>query len=64
MEERSPMKTARLGFGCLVDNYGEKIYAIGGSLGKNKATTELCEVYNIEENKWSDLAALPEARFS
>jgi hypothetical protein len=57
------MKTSRVGFGCLVDNYGENIYAIGGSLGKHKAT-ELCEFYNIEENKWNDIAPLPEARFS
>ena len=33
LEEREAMSTGRLSFGCMVDNYGEKIYAIGGSTG-------------------------------
>lgn len=57
------MKTARVGFGCLVDNYGDYFYVVGGSTGKHKATNK-CEMYSIEENKWSDIPMLNEAKFS
>lgn len=32
------MKLARIGFGSIVDNYGEKIYIVGGTIGKHRAT--------------------------
>jgi len=48
------MKLARVGFGCLVDNYGDSFYVVGGSTGKHKATNR-CELYSIEEGKWTDL---------
>jgi len=31
--DRAPMNLARIAFGCTVDNYGEKIYAVGGTIG-------------------------------
>lgn len=43
------MKTARVGFGCTVDNYGDRIFVIGGSIGKHKPTDK-CEHYNVENN--------------
>jgi hypothetical protein len=49
IEEKSPMTVEKMGFGCCVDNYGEKIYAVGGSLDNRKATNT-CEVYNIAAN--------------
>ncbi len=51
LKEKAPMTLARLGFGCAVDNYGEKIFAIGGSIGKQKST-DICEYYNVEANTW------------
>ena len=57
------MITARVGFGCTVDNYGERIFVIGGSIGKHKATDK-CEFYNIDTDEWKELPNLPEARFS
>jgi len=32
------MKVARAGFGCAVDNYGDRIFAVGGSVGKLRPT--------------------------
>ena len=57
LKEKAPMSLARLGFGCAVDNYGEKIFAIGGSLGKQKPT-DLAEYYNVEEDRWNVLPKL------
>lgn len=57
------MGVARVGFACAVDNYGERIYAIGGSQANHKAT-DVCEVYLVEEDKWLALQPLPEPRFS
>ena len=57
------MKTARVSFGCSVDNYGEKIYAIGGTLAKQDPTN-VCEYYNVIDDTWTDLPPLPEKRFS
>jgi hypothetical protein len=30
LEDKAPMALERVGFGCAVDNYGEKIYVAGG----------------------------------
>jgi hypothetical protein len=63
LAERSPMNAGRLGFGCCVDNYGDRIFAVGGSTGKH-LPTNLCEVYDIRADKWSKLPNLSEPRFS
>ena len=63
VEERAPMATARLGFGAVVDNYGENIYIAGGICPKMKALTD-CDVYSVTEDNWSSLKPLNEARFS
>jgi hypothetical protein len=52
------MNIGRLGFGCVVDNYGEKIYVVGGTIGKLNAT-DGCEYYNVEANTWNELPKLP-----
>ncbi len=57
------MDLAKLGFGCCVDNYGEKIYVAGGSVGMQKAT-DSCQVYNIASDQWSALPTLSEPKFS
>jgi hypothetical protein len=33
LEEKAPMSLEKLGFGCCVDNYAERIFVIGGSIG-------------------------------
>ena len=43
------MNTARIGFGCAVDNYGEYIYVVGGTVGKKQLTDE-CEAYSLTQN--------------
>lgn len=57
------MQVARLGFGCCIDNYGDRLYVIGGSVGKHKATDK-CEYYDIESDNWVSLPSLSEPRFS
>lgn len=32
------MSLARTSFGCAVDNYGERIFAVGGVIGKMQGT--------------------------
>lgn len=49
--EKAPMSIGRVAFGCAVDNYGERIFAIGGTLPKQQAT-DVCEEYQIEQNTW------------
>lgn len=34
MVEKSPMSLARIAFGCCVDNYGDRIFAVGGTVGQ------------------------------
>jgi hypothetical protein len=63
LAERNSMITARLGFGCCVDNYGERLFAIGGSTGKHQPTN-LSEVYDIKADSWTKLPNLNEPRFS
>ena len=55
--KRAPMKQPRVGFGCLVDNYGENLYVVGGSIGAFKSTNK-CEYYNVETDTWHDLPNL------
>lgn len=57
------MSLGRVGFGCAVDNYGEKIFAIGGSLQDHKGTDQ-CEYYNVGDDTWAPLPKLPSGRFS
>jgi len=57
------MAQARVGFGALVDNYGEKVYVVGGTVGKVKPTNK-CEVYDVTADKWTELPPLSEPRFS
>ena len=63
LAQKANMKTARVGFGCMVDNYGERIFAIGGSTSKISATQE-CEVYDVAANRWTALPKLSEPKFS
>ena len=57
------MNLEKLGFGCAVDNYGERIFVVGGSIG-NEKPTDHCEYYNVSEDKWSGLPKLNNPRFS
>jgi N-acetylneuraminic acid mutarotase len=57
------MKTARAAYGCVVDNYGAKIYVVGGTSHKMQPLAS-CEVYSIAEDRWTDLKSLKEPRFS
>jgi len=63
LKEKAPMCIARIAFGCAVDNYGEKIYACGGTIS-GQTPTDVCEVYSVNENTWSLLPKLNDARFS
>ena len=57
------MSLGRVAFGCAVDNYGDRIYAIGGTLPKQQAT-DVCEEYIVEKNEWVQLPKLTEPKFS
>ena len=57
------MAIGRVAFGCVVDNYGERIFAIGGTLPKQQAT-DVCEEYLVEQDKWVKLPSLSEPKFS
>ncbi len=57
------MSVARLGFGCAVDQYGERIYAVGGSI-ENLNPTKICEYYSVSENTWNAMPSIPEAKLS
>jgi hypothetical protein len=57
------MNAARLGFGCAVDNYGTRIFAVGGTLGKQQPI-DTCEYYDIETDTWYMLPDLNEPKFS
>ena len=61
--EKAPMSLGRVAFGCAVDNYGDRIYAIGGTLPKQQAT-DVCEEYIVERNEWVQLPKLTEPKFS
>lgn len=52
-----PMIYARAGHGLVYTSNG--IMAVGG-ISKNQAVTETCEIYNIEENEWYQIASLNE----
>lgn len=57
------MNLARIAFGCAVDNYGEKIFAIGGTVGQQQPTNQ-GECYDVASNTWMQLPSLNEAKFS
>jgi len=57
------MQFPRIAAGCCVDASAETIYSIGGCTEKQTASKK-CEVYSIEENKWSEWPDLPEALYS
>lgn len=61
--DKKPMLLARSGFGCLVDNYDKQLYVVGGSI-ENQAASSKCEVYDLKQDKWSELPNLNMARFS
>lgn len=57
------MSLARTSFGCAVDNYGDRIFAVGGIVGKMKGTDE-GEYYNVNDDTWTKLPNLSEPRFT
>ena len=57
------MMSPRTSFGCVVDNYGSTIYALGGSIHQQEAT-DLCEYYSIDTNKWAELPAMNQKKLS
>ena len=61
--EKAKLSTPKLGFGCAVDNYGEKIYCVGGTIG-NQVATDKSEYYNVQEDRWVEMPELREAKFS
>ena len=57
------MPTAKISFGCCVDDMNERIYTVGGLKGKGNCIEE-CTAYDIEGNKWTTLPPLNEACYS
>ena len=57
LTRKKDMHQARAAFGCFLDKEFKNVYVIGGSINQNEAT-DRCEVYDIENNKWTDLPRL------
>lgn len=57
LEQLAPMIYPRAGHGLVYTPNG--IVAVGG-ITKSQVVTETCEIYNIEENKWYQIASLNE----
>ena len=55
--KKAPMKIARSAFSCC--RVGNHVYVIGGCTGKNKKPTKSVEIYNLDNDTWSDGADLP-----
>ena len=55
--ELAPMICPRAGHGIIYTPNG--IMAVGG-ITKNQTITETCEIYNVDENKWYQIASLRE----
>lgn len=56
------MHTARVGFGCLVDDHGEVIYVVCGSSGKHKPNNK-SEFYFTQNDLWHELQSLNDQIF-
>lgn len=63
LAEKAKLSIAKLGFGCAVDNYGEKIFCVGGTIG-NQVATDKSEYYSVLEDRWIEMPELREAKFS
>ena len=61
LEERSPMINARSKH-CMTAFNGDSLIVTGGV--KKKHATKSCEIYNIRENTWQEVAPMSEGRTS
>lgn len=62
-EQRAPMPTPKISFGCCVDGLNEYFYTVGGLEAKDVISKE-CTAYSIQEDKWQVLPQLQEPLYS
>ena len=57
VERKSNMNEPRAAFGCYLDKENRRVFIIGGSISTKEAS-DRCEVYDLDDDAWTELLQL------